>query len=57
MLPDHEMSYQQLISTLSSPDIQRTLREYQISHLWLVGSWAENEQTTESDIDLVYDKS
>lgn len=49
------MTWDDIIKTISSPEIKKQLQEYGIKHLRLFGSYARGEETEESDIDFLYD--
>ena len=48
------MSREDIITQLQSNDIRSIFEELGIEHVYLVGSYARNEQTDVSDIDLLY---
>lgn len=48
------MSKEDIITQLQADDIRSIFEELGIEHIYLVGSYARNEQTDISDIDLIY---
>lgn len=48
------MSQKKLLNILQSDHVRSYLLNAGIVHLWLFGSYARNEESKESDIDLLY---
>jgi uncharacterized protein len=46
----------EIIKTLKKATIKSRLQKMGIKHLGLVGSYSKDKQTTQSDIDFVYEK-
>ncbi len=51
------MSTQEIIKTLKKSTTKAKLKKMGIKHMWLVGSFSRNQQTLDSDVDLVYEKN
>ncbi len=49
------MSQQDIIATLTKPEVRQRLMNAGIVHLWLFGSYARGTATAESDVDLLYE--
>lgn len=49
------MSEIQLIDILNTPETKHMMNSYGISHVRVFGSYGQNTQTEESDIDLMYE--
>jgi predicted nucleotidyltransferase len=49
------MKKSSILSLLRKKSTIDYLKQHQISHIWLAGSFARNQHTDESDIDIVYE--
>ncbi len=50
------VSQQDLLKALKKDNIKKIFDNIWVEHLYLVGSYARNKQTKDSDIDLLYKK-
>jgi predicted nucleotidyltransferase len=48
---------EEILSKLQNITLIKQLQKMNISHLMLVGSYARNNATNDSDVDLVYEKN